>query len=161
MAWFKTAVTPLLTHWSYCSLALSYWNSSDWNGKFVIKDYMCLPCASGSKLVNKLVVSVVVAVCHTRITFTFEMSNMINEYHLFWSSRELIYISLSPLFRQSIHINSLLSNTIACIFKLVCQTCFYRSYITTTYLTHKFWGIFVLIKLILTNSKIGNYTSEL
>ena len=25
MAKCKTAVTPLLTHWSYCSLALSYW----------------------------------------------------------------------------------------------------------------------------------------
>ena len=24
MAWCKTAVTPLLTHWSYCSLALSH-----------------------------------------------------------------------------------------------------------------------------------------
>ena len=24
MAWCKTAVTPLLTHWSYCSLALNY-----------------------------------------------------------------------------------------------------------------------------------------
>ena len=23
MAWYKTAVTPLLTHWNYCSLALS------------------------------------------------------------------------------------------------------------------------------------------
>ena len=22
--WYKTAVTPLLTHWSYCSLALSH-----------------------------------------------------------------------------------------------------------------------------------------
>ena len=28
MAWCKTAVTPLLTHWSYCSLALSLWFAS-------------------------------------------------------------------------------------------------------------------------------------
>ena len=26
----KTAVTPLLTHWNYCSLALSHWNDSDY-----------------------------------------------------------------------------------------------------------------------------------
>ena len=25
MAWCKSAVTPLLTHWSYCSLQLSHW----------------------------------------------------------------------------------------------------------------------------------------
>ena len=29
MAQCKTAVTPLLTHWSYCSLALSHWFKDD------------------------------------------------------------------------------------------------------------------------------------
>ena len=29
MSWCKTAVTPLLMHWSYCSLALSHWHE-DW-----------------------------------------------------------------------------------------------------------------------------------
>ena len=27
LAWYKTAVTPLVTHWSYCSLALRHWYS--------------------------------------------------------------------------------------------------------------------------------------
>ena len=31
MASSKTAVTPLLMHWSYCSLALSHWYNVWWN----------------------------------------------------------------------------------------------------------------------------------
>ena len=50
MAWCKTAVTPLLTHWSYCRLALSHWciltHCSDW----MFATLCCVACITHSIL---------------------------------------------------------------------------------------------------------------